>query len=277
MPGDEARLQGADRQYECPVCGHVNPGDNQFCGMCGAASDEVLTAPALRVTGARLVTASDSSSGVGVQHHHHHYRHNHYRNSQYLILSIVLLVALITWRAGWDYGLRVGASQITTPKTQPLSTSGEPKTNASTSSTEALDREPVASAAVRSNTSFAQVARDNPSTSSTEALDREPVASAAIRSNTSFAQVARDTPYPNELQGFKFYSKDLAPLHPGISERAAVVRLLGKGTRVVGGWRIIPTYITKTGSVAQACALSSPSDDSCGVRSRRYQVWGRLA
>lgn len=56
--------------------------------------------------------------------------------------------------------------------------------------------------------------------------------------------------YPNELQGFKFYAQYLAPLQPGLSMEHSVRRVLGdavSGKRI--GWRIIPTYTTKSGPV----------------------------
>jgi hypothetical protein len=69
---------------------------------------------------------------------------------------------------------------------------------------------------------------------------------------TSFAG-AGDSPhsrYPNELQGFKFYSKYLASLQPGLSGRDAVRRVLGDTAAVKrNGWRIIPTYAMKSGPV----------------------------
>ncbi|MBZ5689972.1 MAG: hypothetical protein LAP86_33700 [Acidobacteriia bacterium] len=56
--------------------------------------------------------------------------------------------------------------------------------------------------------------------------------------------------YPNELQGFKFYAKYLAPLRPGISSRESVRRVLGDTAAVKrNGWTIIPTYTTKAGPV----------------------------
>jgi hypothetical protein len=64
---------------------------------------------------------------------------------------------------------------------------------------------------------------------------------------------AGDSPnsrYPNELQGFKFYSKYLAPLQPGLSGRDAVRRILGDTAAVKRtGWRILPSYTTSGGPV----------------------------
>ncbi len=49
--------------------------------------------------------------------------------------------------------------------------------------------------------------------------------------------------YPNELQGFKFYAKYLAPLRPGVSSSGAVREVLGD-TRAVkrNGWRLTPSF-----------------------------------
>lgn len=56
--------------------------------------------------------------------------------------------------------------------------------------------------------------------------------------------------YPNELQGFTFYAKYLAPLRPGVSSREEVVRVLGDPVQVKpAGWAIIPTYTMKSGPV----------------------------
>ncbi len=57
--------------------------------------------------------------------------------------------------------------------------------------------------------------------------------------------------YPNELQGFKFYAKYLAPLRPGVSDLQAVRRVLGDTSAVKrNSWTIIPHYTTKSGPVS---------------------------
>jgi hypothetical protein len=54
--------------------------------------------------------------------------------------------------------------------------------------------------------------------------------------------------YPNELKGFTFYAKYLAPLRPGVSGEEAVRRVLGDTAAVHrNGWAIIPTYTMKSG------------------------------
>ncbi len=51
--------------------------------------------------------------------------------------------------------------------------------------------------------------------------------------------------YPNELQGFRFYTKYLAPLRPGVSNEDAVRLVLGDTAVKRNGWTIIPTYNLK--------------------------------
>ena len=55
--------------------------------------------------------------------------------------------------------------------------------------------------------------------------------------------------YPNELSGFKFYSKYLAPLRPGVSNEDAVRRVLGTEPAKRNGWAIFTTYSMKGGPV----------------------------
>ena len=56
--------------------------------------------------------------------------------------------------------------------------------------------------------------------------------------------------YPNELKGFRFYAKYLAPLEPGLSDEQAVRRVLG-GIAAVrrNGWTIGTTYVSRGGPV----------------------------
>lgn len=59
-----------------------------------------------------------------------------------------------------------------------------------------------------------------------------------------------DNRYPNELKGFKFYAKYLAPLRPGLSDREAVQRVLGDTAAVKrDGWTIFTNYVMKSGPV----------------------------
>ena len=56
--------------------------------------------------------------------------------------------------------------------------------------------------------------------------------------------------YPNELKGFEFYARYLAPLRPGVSDREAVRRVLGDTAAVQrNGWTIFTTYVMKSGPV----------------------------
>jgi hypothetical protein len=55
--------------------------------------------------------------------------------------------------------------------------------------------------------------------------------------------------YPNELRGFRFYAKYLAPLRPGVSDEQAVRRVLGDMAAVKrNGWTISPSYTMKGGT-----------------------------
>ena len=64
------------------------------------------------------------------------------------------------------------------------------------------------------------------------------------------AQSTSHSPYPNELKGFRFYAKYLAPLRPGVSGEEAVRRVLGDTPAVQGnGWTIIPSHSMASGPV----------------------------
>ena len=179
--GEETAV--AIRQYQCAECGHLNPDENRFCGMCGAARGQDVR----------------------------------YGSSPYLLVAIALLLVVISWRSGWDYGLRVGTPTSSLPAAAKAEPAGMPRT-----------------------------AEAQPSPAGMPAGHREPEAP-AVPASVPEAQVTTSSPYPNELQGFTFYSSYLAPLRPGTSGRAAVVRVLGDGGKVVRGWRITPTYTTTQG------------------------------
>ncbi len=89
-------------EYECAKCGHVNPGENQFCGMCGAVQGEAVKAPSRRVTDEQSQTVTTTAPS-GIKHHHHYYHHHHYRNSPYLLLAIVVLLGLIAWQQWHEF------------------------------------------------------------------------------------------------------------------------------------------------------------------------------
>ena len=59
---------------------------------------------------------------------------------------------------------------------------------------------------------------------------------------------AKDTlsrnPYPNELPGFRFYVKHLAPLRPYDSDRTLVVHVLGSDQGIeLSRWKITPLFV----------------------------------
>src|SRR4051812_46902294 len=57
--------------------------------------------------------------------------------------------------------------------------------------------------------------------------------------------------YPNELKGFQFYEKYLAPLQPRVSDTEAVRRVLGNAAAVRRNrWTIYTTYEAKSGPVS---------------------------
>ena len=57
--------------------------------------------------------------------------------------------------------------------------------------------------------------------------------------------------YPNELKGFQFYEKYLAPLQPRVSDTEAVRSVLGDTAAVHrNGWKIYTTYEAQSGPVS---------------------------
>jgi hypothetical protein len=80
--------------------------------------------------------------------------------------------------------------------------------------------------------------------------------------------------YPNELQGFRFYAKYLAPLRPGMSDRDAVRRVLGTEPVKRDGWTITPfstlgtlyqITIRPDGVIPMSTVKFSPSFDHCHI------------
>lgn len=106
-------VEGDGSRYKCARCGHLNPGEDRFCGMCGAAHGKTVTAPARRATD-HGSTPLSLTGADGSKHYHFYYHHHHYRGSLYLIVSIALLLAVIAWRSGWDYGLRTSTPPTAT-------------------------------------------------------------------------------------------------------------------------------------------------------------------
>ncbi len=94
---------GPGEEYECPECGHTNPAENQFCGMCGAAREEEAAAPPSTVTQGVEQNSASLAAESGIKHHHHYYHHHHYRNNPYLLLAVVLLLGVIAWQQWREY------------------------------------------------------------------------------------------------------------------------------------------------------------------------------
>ena len=64
------------------------------------------------------------------------------------------------------------------------------------------------------------------------------------------AKPAPRNPFPNELNGFEFYLKYLAPLRPYASDHASVVHVLGSDQGLAfSGWRIFPLFVGKNNKV----------------------------
>lgn len=105
-------------EYECQDCGHNNPSGSQFCGLCGAAREDVevvLPASTVRPQEPALRASAGES---GIRHYHHHYRHDHYRNNPYLLLAVVLLMGTIFWQQWQEFHQRE-APAIVAPAAMP--------------------------------------------------------------------------------------------------------------------------------------------------------------
>lgn len=142
---------------ECPECGHINPGTNQFCGMCGAARAETVIARAPRLTDEEAA-ALNLPSGSAIQHHHHYYHHHHHHNSPYLMASIFILLAAISWHAGWEYGVRARMSQAASSATAkaPPVLPADTKMDSVPATTKSEEQKPESSSAQPSVTAAGQ-------------------------------------------------------------------------------------------------------------------------
>lgn len=80
--------------YECAECGHLNPGENRFCGMCGSVHDD--TPLELSPTHARIVATPAAAPATIVQHHHHY--HHHREINRYLAGLVLVLVGIFAWQ-----------------------------------------------------------------------------------------------------------------------------------------------------------------------------------
>jgi hypothetical protein len=69
----------------------------------------------------------------------------------------------------------------------------------------------------------------------------------ALAAAAAFARSPQSSElYPNELPHFKFYARYLSPLRPYISDRTAVVSVLGPDERIEAGyWRIQSFFVGK--------------------------------
>jgi len=58
-------------------------------------------------------------------------------------------------------------------------------------------------------------------------------------------------PYPNELKGFKFYGRHLAPLRPFVSNRDSVLKVFGPEQEIkIDEWLLRPHYVGQGSTVA---------------------------
>ncbi len=88
-------------EVACPRCGEPSTRWARFCAMCGMPLQGTAAAIESRAQKSELpATAAERKA-----------ERPRYRNSPYLVAAIVMLVAVVSWRAGWDYGLRIGSSQ----------------------------------------------------------------------------------------------------------------------------------------------------------------------
>ncbi len=78
----------------CRACGEPSAARARFCAMCGM--------PLLGKRSERRGTISGSGSQIP------HGPAIRYRSNPYLLAAIVMLLAVISWRSGWDVGLRTG-------------------------------------------------------------------------------------------------------------------------------------------------------------------------
>ncbi len=106
--------------YECPECGHANPPENQFCGMCGAAKEETMALPPRNPSEAEPPATAMAAAESNIKHHHHYYHHHHYRNNPYLLLAIVLLLGVIAWQQWQDYQREMASPPVLPRSSQPL-------------------------------------------------------------------------------------------------------------------------------------------------------------
>lgn len=93
--------------YECPECGHANPQENRFCGMCGALYEDAGS-PAAR--GAAPGPGADLPvpRTEPVQHHHHH--HYHREVNRYLAALVIAVAVFLVWQQWRTFRAAVDAA-----------------------------------------------------------------------------------------------------------------------------------------------------------------------
>ena len=65
------------------------------------------------------------------------------------------------------------------------------------------------------------------------------------------AGIPARNPYPNELKGFKFYGRHLAPLRPFVSNRDSVLKVFGPEQEIkIDEWLLRPHYVGQGSTVA---------------------------
>ncbi len=90
-------------EIACPGCAEPSTRRARFCAMCGMPLQRTLAGMSPEHKPEPPATVAESKA-----------EHPTYRTSPYLLAAIVMLLAVISWRWGWDYGLRVGSSRQST-------------------------------------------------------------------------------------------------------------------------------------------------------------------
>ncbi len=106
-------------ESECQECGHNLPSGSQFCGMCGAAREDVqVVLPTPAVQPQELAPPPSAAGESGIRHHHHYYHHDHYRNNPYLLLAVALLMGTIAWQQSQEFRQREAPATVA-PESSP--------------------------------------------------------------------------------------------------------------------------------------------------------------
>jgi hypothetical protein len=90
--------------------------------------------------------------------------------------------------------------------------------------------------------------------------------------------------YPNELSGLRFYAKHLSPLRPYVSDKAAVVQVLGSDQgKTIDGWRLWPLFVGDAGPAkGHLAAVTVIPEKRVSMRDVRFPVafahgWGSVS